>query len=46
MKTLIIVALSLLIGVVAGQWSEQRHITKVYEDGSFYGCYSGGLCND
>jgi uncharacterized protein YneF (UPF0154 family) len=42
----IVIALTLMVGVYLGQWSTERQFTRVYEDGSFVGCFRGGLCNE
>lgn len=34
----------LVAGYIIGHQKYQP--TRVYEDGSFYGCVEGGLCND
>lgn len=42
-----IVLISFGVGMIAGtELFRHNNITKTYEDGSFYGCLKGGLCND
>lgn len=50
LKTIMKTLLAILIGVILGYaWAYQVYkapIVRVYEDGSFVGCFKGGQCND
>lgn len=46
MKTLALVILSLIAGIIIGYFAYESQNIKTYEDGSYYGCKIGGLCND
>lgn len=47
-KTLLLI--TLVIGIMIGYaWSYQANKlspTKIYEDGSYYGCLQGAICNE